>query len=321
MSDFTPSIQMGVTVCATVTWTTTTAINCRAAAGYTSDLKGTLSISSMVGTHIEQHFTYDAPTVTYTTSMNAPTTSGASVTVQGVNFHGSDLTATIMLSTDACTTTSWSSITALSCQTPSGAGFGKSVVVVQDTLTGTQYLGFSYDSPVITSVATRNGPTSGASVTTIMGLNFGAADLSLTAKLGVTSCASTDWITETAVLCLNEAGFGIKGFVTVVLDDHSGTLAAGFTYDTAVLTAVSALNSPTSGGAMITLSGFNMVDQYDPTPSVRLGMTDCLTTSWSSVSALSCLSAVGIGSSQLVSATVGNQVATLSASSHMILQL
>jgi hypothetical protein len=314
MSDFTPSIQMGVTVCATVTWTTTTAINCRAAAGYTSDLKGTLSISSMVGTHIEQHFTYDAPTVTYTTSMNAPTTSGASVTVQGVNFHGSDLTATIMLSTDACTTTSWSSITALSCQTPSGAGFGKSVVVVQDTLTGTQYLGFSYDSPVITSVATRNGPTSGASVTTIMGLNFGAADLSLTAKLGVTSCASTDWITETAVLCLNEAGFGIKGFVTVVLDDHSGTLAAGFTYDTAVLTAVSALNSPTSGGAMITLSGFNMVDQYDPTPSVRLGMTDCLTTSWSSVSALSCLSAVGIGSSQLVSATVGNQVATLSAS-------
>jgi hypothetical protein len=309
-SDFTPSVQIGATTCATVMWSTTTSINCRAAGGYKHDLTGSLSISLIVGTHTTESFSYDSPVVSHLNTFNGPTTLGSTISIEGMNFAGVDSTPTVRLGQTSCATSVWIGTTSLLCTPTAQAGAGYSAVV-DNVLMGTLVEAFSYDSPVVTHLfTTANSPTSGMAQITFHGTNFGASDFSGTAFVGVTVCASSDWGSTTSILCLAPVGHGIKNMAGVTVADLVGTKNMVFTYDTAVLSAVAPFNSPTTGLSSITLTGFNFMEAYDPTPSARVGMTSCQTTSWSSVSSLTCLSSIGIGADHAVSATLGGMIGT-----------
>ena len=78
---------------------------------------------------------------------------------------------------------------------------------------------YTFDAPSVSNLLNVNVPSSGYSMTTMIGVNFGAADFSATTYIqtayGSTSCVSTDWVSDTAVKCLNkEADYG--GGVTKV---------------------------------------------------------------------------------------------------------
>lgn len=67
---------------------------------------------------------------------------------------------------------------------------------------------------------------------TISGLNFGCVDETPTAQLGSVVCATTAWTSGTAVRCDPVGGtIDPNDPVIVVVDDQSGTLTNGFTFD------------------------------------------------------------------------------------------
>jgi hypothetical protein len=92
--------------------------------------------------------------------------------------------------------------------------------------------------------------------------------------------------------------------VMVVLsqsDSGKSTSMAALTFDPPVLTWHWAYNGPTSGGVSITMFGLQF-GTSDVTPTVSVGHSVCLTSSWTSRSSVLCLAASGVGGSQSLTA-------------------
>ncbi len=112
---------------------------------------------------------------------------GASVTITGVNFGGSQGTSTVTFNGTTATPTSWSA-TSIVAPVPSGATTGNVLV----TVGGMASNGVAFT--VSPSISTLN-PTSGAvgSSVTITGTNFGATQGASTLKFNGTTATPTSW--------------------------------------------------------------------------------------------------------------------------------
>ena len=54
--------------------------------------------------------------------------------------------------------------------------------------------GWSYDTPVVSSVASTNGPSTGGVSLTLSGAGFGVSGYSASARAGGTACESSSWV-------------------------------------------------------------------------------------------------------------------------------
>ena len=245
-------------------------------------------------------FSYDAPVLTnLVTVMNAPTSGLAQVTFLGLNFGAEDFSGTLYKL--------WP-YTVMGLYSYDAEDFSGTLCKLWPYTVMALY---SYGAEDFSgTIAT---PPSNPFANPVVQQHLEGSDLffSGTAVLGETSCASSDWGSDTSIICLSPVGYGVAKDVNVGVAAVLGTKLQSFTYDTAVLTDVAPRNAATTSLASITLTGFNFVKGYDPTPSARIGETGCRTTSWSTESSLTCLSSVGIGMSHLVSATTGGMIGTM----------
>ncbi len=95
-----------------------------------------------------------APVVTYRSSVaNGVMTSLASVTVFGLSFGASDMSPTVFLEVSrACSSTSWTTVTAITCLAESlGGGTRRTVVVVRAAVGTGDGLIFTYDGTAFLS--------------------------------------------------------------------------------------------------------------------------------------------------------------------------
>ena len=72
----------------------------------------------------------------------------------------------------------------------------------------------SFDGPVVVDVSQRVEGDGAARVVTLTGAGFGPADLTLRASLPPLGCASTGWVSDSALLCSLGSGF-VSGDVTI----------------------------------------------------------------------------------------------------------
>jgi hypothetical protein len=166
----------------------------------------------------------------------------------------------------------------------------QSVSLKDDTGTVTAISGvaFTFDAAVTSfALAYNNGQYSGGSSVTITGMNFGGVDVSPSVVLR-TLCATSAWSSSTTLQCLSASVSGLYAVhKNTVVYNAVGTIpAAIFSFDGPVITAGS-MNSPTSGGASLTMSGtaFGLLDY---TPTAALDNAVCLSTSWRSMTQLRC---------------------------------
>jgi len=298
--DPTASTVLGRSSCGTTVWTSSTAVNCQAPVSPGSSAN-TLAvvIQAVVGTLTAWH-TFDAPIVTVVAAVNAPASAGSSLLLTGLNFGYSDATASARLAQLPCSTTAWSSASVLSCVPPTSVGGSLQVSLTVAGIVGTRASSVSFDAPVVTSFRPSNIATTGSTLTTLSGLNFGASDSTVSAQLSTvatTSCLTLAWSTATTLSCTASAGFGALAMAQVTVSAAVGTVLRGFTYDSPVLTSTFALNAPLTGGpggAFITLSGMNFGFQ-DGSVSLRIGVSGCLTSSWYTATQVVCNSPEGRG--------------------------
>ena len=167
---------------------------------------------------------------------------------------------------------------------------------------------FSFDAPVL-SASPSNGPAAPAgSLLALDGLNFGALDLSLTASIGGTPCLTSSWTAASTIACRAPIGAGVARSVVVAPSLSART----FSYDGAVVTALyGAPNSPTAGGASITVAGLRFGDA-DGSASAAVHTAPCRSSSWSSATAVLCAVPPGVGgAAKSVSLTLHGHGGTL----------
>ena len=91
-----------------------------------------------------------------------------------------------------------------------------------------------FAAPLVSNAAVVNNPASGGASLTLSGANFGANDLSLTAHVLLSVCATTQWSSSTALACRvlsGGASVGTVASVRLTVGGVVGTATGGFTYD------------------------------------------------------------------------------------------
>ena len=94
---------------------------CRHAKGTGGDHRIAISVRGNVGCNVEI-FTYGAPVVSSILPGNAPTSSGATLTISGKNFGHKNLSPLASIGVTACKKTTWIDTTSMLCMTSAGVG-------------------------------------------------------------------------------------------------------------------------------------------------------------------------------------------------------
>jgi len=306
--DYTATTQIGNSQCFTTLWSTTTAVRCQVQPGVNAAHSVRISVAQLIGTAF-QSFSFDSPTLTYLNLWNHAPTGGVSITIGGFNFGGADYSALATVGSTSCSTLSWSTQTALSCMHGSGTGRDITSILTMNNYVGTGFRTFTYDAPAITIVRRNNSPATAGTSLTLNGVNFGYLDFSSSAQIGATVCQCTQWVSDTAVSCLVPQGAGSFIQVSLTLSGVPGTQASVYSYDAPLVTRLDRLNSPASGGAQLTLYGFNFGFE-DFTPTALLGRTTCATTSWTSLTITRCVTSSGQGQQLNTAITINSIIGT-----------
>ena len=298
--DATPLGRIGGTRCATTSWLSESTLVCRSNDGRSSNLGLVVTIAGPIGTTNRQFwFTYDAPVVTSLAPTNAALSGGGAIQISGVNMNADDSSPTVWVGISKCPTVSWYSATSLQCLVERGFGRRFSILAECGSLAGTALLLFTYDAPVLTSLRSRNAPSSGEGSITILGTNYFLEDLTATAILGSSACISSSWTSGTLVKCRPNQGEGRGQTVQLAAAGLVSSLFQGFSYDSPALTYVHRFNLPSSMSLSLSITGMNL-GVLDLSATILFGTTVCNTISWTTQTTLLCMPGLGSGSISLI---------------------
>jgi hypothetical protein len=169
------------------------------------------------------------PTVTSVSPASGSPSGGTAVTINGTDFRAG---ATVTIGCAAATNVSVVNATTITAVTPACAeGTGNVTVTNTDTGTGTLAGGFRFGapSPTVGGVSPNSGPSTGGTLVTITGTNFGAG---AAVTFGTNPGTDTQVINPTTITTRVPPS-SVAGGVDVKVqnsDGHNGTLANGFTY-------------------------------------------------------------------------------------------
>ncbi|NXY93062.1 IPT/TIG domain-containing protein [Streptomyces sp. BR123] len=237
------------------------------------------------------------PTINTINPSQGPTTGGTTVTLAGTGMTGS--TAVRFGSTNA-TSFTVNSATQITAVSPPHAAGTVAVTVVHPTGTSNSVT-FVYAAaqvPVVTDIAPNNGPTSGGTSVTLTGTGFTGATAVRFAGVPATSFTVNSATQITAVTPAGSAG---AAAVTVTTPNGTSAPGAFFYVAPPVLNSAGPAQGPTAGGAVVTLTGSNLLNAT----TVRFGSTDAASFTVVSATQITATAPPGTGSSPITVITSG----------------
>ena len=338
------SIQVGLSSCVATDWTSDSALACRLASGVAGFLPIVTSIGSQyngsyfLGPRLASRkiaFSYDVALLAKNISYNgAPTALNLVLTAAGINFGLHDYSAMGTLGNTAAEMTRWTSDTGLMLGVAAGSRDGLALFLTVGGLNltqggaagnasvGTTFGAFTYDIPLATSGSKVNVPANVAdelSAINITGANFGAADLTAGARVGVSACSVTQWRRDDVVTCRVVAGIAASLSALITLDLIVGSgLEEMVSYDRPFLGNSSTANYPSLGYSPTFAAGvmwnFSSLGLFAATAGARGGGSACPETVWTSDTALTTRFAAGVQGSLSFVTTVAQSVGSSDAS-------
>lgn len=200
-----------------------------------------------------------APTISSVFPSSGPTAGGTVLTINGSNFSMSG--NSVALGGEPCEVDQQDEVR-ITCSTPEGTGANNDVVVTDDAGTASNAASFSYDPPSLVSLSPNHGPTSGGTVLTLTGSNFGpvSADAKRSVSFvspggGSSSCEIVaGGGSHVQVRCETPAGQGAGQSVSITVDGQTSGVQS-FSYDAPEITGVAPAAASTAGGTRLTISG------------------------------------------------------------------
>jgi hypothetical protein len=256
------AVKFGTTAAASYTVTSTTTIKAVTKAHAAGTV--TIKVTTPGGTATSSdHFTFvAAPTITSFTPTAGPTGGGATVTITGTNFKGSNFTTTaIKFGTTVATTFTVTSATTIKAKTKAHAAGTVTITVTTPGGTATSSGHFTFAAaPTISSFTPTAGPSTGGTAVTITGTNFKGSNFTTTSvKFGSTTAASFTVTSSTTIKAVTKAH--AAGTVTVSVTSAGGTAtsATDFKFVAApTITSFTPGTGTTSGGVTVTITGTNL---------------------------------------------------------------
>ena len=145
----------------------------------------------------------------------------------------------------------------------------------------------SYDIGVVSSGVALNFASSGAGGVSVVGTQYGVEDVSGGVRVGGSACGSSEWTSDSALLCQVEPGVGSLLGVAVSVDMLSGTGTRVFSYDRPRVTHVNPANVAITGGGTVYVYGSHFgVEDYGAV--VSIGETMCSATTYTTNTFLQC---------------------------------
>ena len=176
---------------------------------------------------------------------------------------------------------------------------------------------FDYVGVNVSGVSQAGGhPTAGGGNVTLQG-HFGTIR-TISVLIGSTSCTPSAWVAETSFHCTVPPGTGSGHAIAyqlltrAVLANYS--LAALYSYDRPLISAITLTNVPITGNVNITIIGKDFGTTCSPwggcSRTVEIGGSACKCTTWLSDSSLSCQVGAGYGAGRVVSASIDGLTST-----------
>ncbi|MEU5808658.1 IPT/TIG domain-containing protein [Streptomyces sp. NPDC047718] len=237
------------------------------------------------------------PTINTINPSQGPTTGGTTVTLTGTGMTGSIAVRFGSTNATSFTVNSATQITAVS---PPYAAGAAAVTVVHPTGTSNSVM-FTYTAaqvPVVTDIAPNNGPTAGGTSVILTGTGFTGATAVKFAGVPATSFTVNSATQITAVTPAGNAGAA-----AVTVTTPAGTSAPGAFFYVAppVLNSADPAQGPTAGGAVVTLTGSNLLNAT----TVRFGSTNAASFTVVSATQITATAPPGTGSSPITVITSG----------------
>lgn len=221
--------------------------------------------------------------VTGLSPSNGPSLGGADIYLFGDELGVVDMGPKVRVSGTACSRTTWIADSAIMCRMDvldGGVGINKAVL-----LTVLQFSDgsprafkldveplFTFDTLTVSQARPFNGPTTAqAGPIAIIGRGFSPVDYSMSARLGVSACESSHWISDSAIKCRNSPSVLQYLSLGVTLDRIEISRTEAFSYDRPTMSKVGPGNAGAAGGQALTIFGKGF-GALDSTQDARLHM-------------------------------------------------
>ena len=246
---------------------------------------------------------------------NLPTTVFQQTTVYGDAFGTFDATPRTSAGRTAGQFTEWHSSSAVYSAVGVG-GFGPSgsraASVTMGQRDGSVSAIWSFDSPVLDLVFAFPGPATTAKgnfiqqTMNIYGSRFSPTSPTVSARVQFTTCQTSSWISDTSTTCLLPRGMGSYEVFSLTTGERAGTWVptteTTYTYYR-ILLQIQSSGGQIIPGASLTVFGVGFgINDY--TTRLRLGLSACDVSDWTSDTSIQCLVPAGALRPDRVTSTV-----------------
>jgi hypothetical protein len=244
---------------------------------------------------------YDIPKVQRSRGHFYMASSGSSsITLIGNSFGGSSSSPKIQLGSTPSSSSAW--ISSSSVQGKAPGGFGCSLAGIVSFYRGAKgsiSLAFSYRPQIVTTTTKSAYVTSGSSSITIAGSGLGVRRFpgSVSAKLGSSTCLSSQWSSHSQIVCKLNSG---SGHIYQVVSSAPGASTCSIVTGNVLYPHALSYGSPSisavvgAGKSFLSTGSSHLVaygasfSTFDTCLTVRLGQSTAVATRWNSQSALLC---------------------------------
>ena len=331
-ADSTARGAMGRTTGETTLWTSDTAASCQAAGGRAGGSQSAIfSVATAAMGTATAAMTYGDVWLSSVLPANSPAAVWSGISVAFLRLVGAGVSAAgaspmARNGGTALEATIWISDSAAAVRPSSGVG--RSVRAALTAMTGNGIMSAtsatSFDGPRVSSAkAAPNGAALGRTQLVLVGAGFSAIAITPAVRIGGcdggvggtgvcggTACESTQWASNSALLCQTARGLlgGRPAAATVGV--QTGTSTQVFSFNLHAITALVYPNGPPSGAAPMALLGSSF-GWLDRSGQAKVGGSGCESTAWSSDSALRCRLPSGAGLGLGVVVTLGGATESL----------
>ena len=230
---FSPNARLGFSQSISSQWQSDSSISCSATDYYPPIRAVVLTAGQSVGSLTTPHIV-TAASLSALVQSNGKSSSALFIQVLGRFFGHTSYSGSIRIRHTACQLTRWISDSSINCKISPGSGshlLSSSLVATMCAALSTLRGGFSYDMISISSVQGVHWRKDSMTKLRVFGSSLGEFDLSPRVRVAGSAAFSTNWISDSFVLCKYSPGYHIRPHLVATVSNHQCTLPLSLSYD------------------------------------------------------------------------------------------
>eukprot|EP00960_Hanusia_phi_P054193 762567-Hanusia_phi.AAC.1 len=292
------SLRVGYSSCESSQWENVFGITCKVTYARIQNSQALLLTTSKLVSSYTQTLSFDGLAVSSLAQSNVfqQTQAAVGTFFNSIGFHS----PASRLGSTSASGTLWNSQFSLSLRVSPSISGSLSVRITNNNVVETISKVISFD--IINLEYIKNRDTPDGTDVFVSGLMSSASEFTLSARTGGSSCETTQWISQTNIMC--SAAAGSKGMHGVILTSslEVSTMTEVYTFGPPSMFCL-VNQTLTSNNTMVIIDG-RRFGEKDFSPRVRMGGSGCSNTKWMSDRQLVCKGADGMGSQLRMVVTV-----------------